>query len=143
MSVDRWFESSQRNALLATMNIMTIVYACVLLAFLFEEPGHAEIATAIDHGATMSSINLAEVLGRFARDGHDIGAVRSHLERSSIEWVPFDNEQALAAAALLPRTLHLELSLGDRACLALATLRALPALTADRAWLEVDLGVDV
>ncbi len=122
---------------------MIALDASALLAFLFEEPGHEEVATAIRSHAIMSSINLSEVLGRFARDGHDAGALRSHLERSSIEWAPFDNEQALAAAALLPRTRQLGLSLGDRACLALATLRALPALTADRAWLEVELDVEV
>ncbi len=122
---------------------MIVLDASVLLAFLFQEHGHAQVATAIDDGAMMSSINLSEVLGRFARDGHDAGAVRSQLERTSIEWAPFDNQQAVAAATLLPRTRRLGLSLGDRACLALAESRELPALTADRAWLEVDIGVEV
>ena len=35
------------------------------------------------------------------------------------------------------------LSLGDRACLALALRLGLPALTTDRAWVELDVGVAV
>jgi PIN domain nuclease of toxin-antitoxin system len=35
------------------------------------------------------------------------------------------------------------LSLGDRACLALARMRRLPAVTADRAWARLDLGIAI
>ncbi len=35
------------------------------------------------------------------------------------------------------------LSLGDRACLALARRLGLPVLSADRTWLKVDVGVAV
>jgi PIN domain nuclease of toxin-antitoxin system len=35
------------------------------------------------------------------------------------------------------------LSLGDRACLALARLRNLPAVTADRAWAKLDLAIPI
>jgi ribonuclease VapC len=43
---------------------------------------------------------------------------------------------------LLP-TMPSGLSLGDRACLALARLRDLPAVTADRAWAKLDLGIPI
>ena len=51
--------------------------------------------------------------------------------------------QALSAAALLPQTRRLGLSLGDRACLALARTRGKPAVTADRAWAELDVDITV
>ena len=50
------------------------------------------------------------------------------------EIIPFDRAQAQTAASLRPPTKALGLSLGDRACLALAIERQAVALTADRVW---------
>ena len=60
-----------------------------------------------------------------------------------IVWIYFDRELALGAAALLLPTVAWDLSLGDRACLALARVRDLPAVTADRAWAKLDLGIRI
>ena len=46
----------------------------------------------------------------------------------------FDLDQASEAARLRLQTRDAGLSLGDRACLALAKLNDRPALTADKAW---------
>jgi ribonuclease VapC len=59
-----------------------------------------------------------------------------------IAWIAYDREMAMATAALLP-TAPWGLSLGDRACLALARLRNLPAVTADRAWANLDLDIAI
>ena len=45
--------------------------------------------------------------------------------------------------AVLDASALLALSFGDRACLALARRLGLPALTAERAWAELDLGIPV
>ena len=37
----------------------------------------------------------------------------------------------------------LALTFGERACLALAKHMRCPAVTADRAWLDVDIGVEI
>lgn len=50
---------------------------------------------------------------------------------------------AEAAARLRPATRHAGLSLADRACLALARRLGVPAVTADRAWGDLDVGVEV
>jgi PIN domain nuclease of toxin-antitoxin system len=52
-------------------------------------------------------------------------------------------EDAEQAAELCSLTRQHGLSLGDRACLGLARRLGLPALTADRAWLDVNSGVEV
>ena len=91
----------------------------------------------------MSTVNLSEVLGRLARDGQDPSVIAARLLDSPIEWVPFSVSHGARAAALVPVTQAAGLSLGDRACLALAAERGVTAVTADRAWRDLDLGIAV
>jgi PIN domain nuclease of toxin-antitoxin system len=65
---------------------MSVLDASALLALLFKEPGHERVAVAAD-GALASTVNLAEVLTRFVRDGHNAPAVLQHLAIYAIEWV--------------------------------------------------------
>jgi ribonuclease VapC len=58
----------------------------------------------------------------------------ARLRRLRLEVVPPDEAQAWAAGELRRQTRAAGLSLGDRACLALARYLGLPAVTADRAW---------
>jgi ribonuclease VapC len=62
-----------------------------------------------------------------------------------VVFVPVDEDLALQAAMMAAITGPLGLSLGDRICLALARRSGLPALTADRSWLDIAaaLGVTV
>lgn len=121
---------------------MIVLDASALLAFLFREPGGERVRPHLPQSC-LSAVNLAEVLARFVRDGHDGRAVYERLTATHLELVPYTAEQAQRTAALVPTTRPLGLSLADRACLALAIERGLPALTADRAWLGLDLGVRI
>jgi ribonuclease VapC len=119
-----------------------VLDSSALLALLFFEPGCERVAELVPHSC-MSTVNLAEVLGRLARDGRAVDAALAQIEQMGIIWVDFDRELAIGAAALLAPTISWGLSLGDRACLALARLRNLPALTADRAWAKLDLSIRI
>jgi PIN domain nuclease of toxin-antitoxin system len=121
---------------------MIVLDASALLAFMFREAGHELVGEAID-ASCMSTVNLSEVLARFARDGHAVAGIRSALERSHIEFVDFSRAHASISAEISPVCRKAGLSLADRACLALAIDRGLPVLTADRVWLEVPLAVRV
>jgi PIN domain nuclease of toxin-antitoxin system len=116
--------------------------ASALLAFLFRERGCRRVAELIDE-ACLSTVNLSEVLGRFARDGMDVHEAARRISATTIEIVPFSAHHAQSAAELLPLARPLGLSLGDRACLALAHARDVPAVTADRAWRELDVGIEL
>jgi PIN domain nuclease of toxin-antitoxin system len=116
--------------------------ASALLAFLFREPGHEKVSRRIEESC-ISAVNVAEVLARFSRDGHDAAAVLERLQSTSIEIVVFDSAAAAASAELAPATRKAGLSLGDRACLALARARSIPALTADRTWSGLELGISI
>ncbi len=121
---------------------MTVLDASALLAFLFREPGHERVAAVIEN-CCISTVNLSEVAGRFARDGHDAREATRRIAAGGIEAIPFMENHASLAAGLLPRTLAHGLSLGDRACLALAIDLGVEAMTANRAWDAVDLPVPI
>jgi ribonuclease VapC len=121
---------------------MIALDASAVLALLFGASGAERVASLIGESC-LSTVNLAEVIGRFVRDGHDPQQVLERISESPIELVPFLAEDAALAAALVPATRLLGLSLGDRACLALGLARRIPVCTADRAWLAVELDIDV
>ena len=121
---------------------MVALDASALLAFLFAEAGHERVSEVIDD-CCLSSVNLAEVASRFARDGHNPMELVDQIDQSAIRVMPFLTEDAAAVAALAPQTRHLGLSLGDRACLALALAQEIPAMTADRMWGSLDLPIPV
>ena len=121
---------------------MIALDASALLAFLFGEAGHEQVAAVVDESC-LSSVNLAEVVSRFVRDGHSAHLVQQQITGSGIEVVPFLAEDAALVAGLLPLTQKLGLSLGDRACLALALRRNVPAITADQVWAKLDLPIEV
>lgn len=119
-----------------------VLDASALLAYLNDEPGGASIAPRIP-GALLSSVNLAEVIGKLLRQGAPLLHARRAVELSKVRIAAFDSELAENTAALVERTRSRGLSLGDRACLALAIRENLPALTADRTWRDLDVGIEI
>ena len=118
-----------------------VLDASALIALMRDEKGAERVATVIDR-AVIGAVNLAEVVSKFVR-GIAVGVIREWIETLELNVRPFDRELSYAAAALLPATRAQGLSLGDRACLALALTLKAPALTTDRAWDAVDVGVAV
>jgi PIN domain nuclease of toxin-antitoxin system len=119
-----------------------ILDSSVVLAVLFKEPGHEAAAAAIG-GATMSAVNVSEVLARCIDSGVAPGIALDFIEVEGIEIVPFDLEHSQSAAALRAIPKAWALSFGDRACLALAIQRQGRAVTGDRIWSTFDLPCDV
>lgn len=91
----------------------------------------------------LGAVNLTEVATRLLDLGFASAEVDRLLTRLRFTVVSFDADLAIRAGLLRGGTRDLGLSLGDRACLALAQREGLPVLTADRAWLELDVGVQV
>ena len=114
----------------------------VLIAILRQEPG-SEVGEQSLNEALISTVNLAEVATYLARNSVPAETINDALATFPIEIVPFDREQGLIAGCLYPVCKSLGLSLGDRACLALAKSKRLPVLTADKAWLELMIDVSV
>lgn len=114
----------------------------VLIAILRQESG-CEVGEQYLNEALVSTVNLAEVSTYLARNAVPPETIREALAAFPIEVVPFDREQGLVAGYLYPTCKSLGLSLGDRACLALAKSKNLPVLTADKAWLKLEIDVAI
>ena len=65
------------------------------------------------------------------------------LQTIGLTVLAFEEQDGQRAAALWQSTRQFGLSLADRACLALAERLHLPALTADRSWSQLQVGVQV
>jgi len=115
-----------------------VLDASALLVYLQRERGHLVVAPVLE-AAAMSAVNLSEVLQKSAAAGVATAGLRADLQAVGLRVYAFDSEDAACAADLWASTRKLGLSLGDRACLALAKRLRLPAYTADRAWAAVSV----
>ena len=88
-------------------------------------------------------MNFSEVIERLCSGGLDTSEADEAVAELNLQVADFSESQARAAAHLRSRTRHAGLSLGDRACLALGLQLRRPVVTADRAWANVDVGVEI
>jgi len=119
-----------------------VLDASALLAVLQREPGTDRWADEVI-GATISAVNLSEVVAKLLEFSMPMPHVQAVLDPLGLEVVPFDAAQAVGTALLRMPTRAFGLSLGDRACLALAKSRGARALTTERAWAAAKVGVTV
>ena len=119
-----------------------VMDASAVLAAIKNEPGSEQVLAQL-RGALLSVVNWAEVRQKLNDVEISAALVRDTLLGSGVEMVDFDLRLAELTADLRPHTKALGLSLGDRACLALAIERNMPALTGDKIWAQLDLPVDV
>ncbi len=122
--------------------LSSVLDASAVLALLHGEEG-AEVVEGLLEGAAISAVNWSEVCQRSLAREVEMEGLRTDVEALGVAVLPFEAEDAERAAKLWPLTREVGLSLGDRACLALAIRSEVPAVTADRTWLGLDLGVDV
>ena len=119
-----------------------ILDASALLALLHEEPGAELVEQALD-GALVSAVNWSEVVQKSLKRQTDVSWMREGFTEVGVVFEPFTPAQAELAARLWDKTRRYGLSLADRACLALAMERKAPVLTADRAWSDLDLDIEI
>jgi PIN domain nuclease of toxin-antitoxin system len=119
-----------------------VLDASALLAVLRAEPGSDQVEPRLE-GARIGAVNLSEVVAKLVDDGVPETEIRRAIDRLELDIHAFDARDAYLAGALRKGTRALGLSLGDRACLALAQSLGAPALTADRSWSRLDLGIAI
>jgi ribonuclease VapC len=119
-----------------------VLDASALLAMLQDEPG-GEVVQELLETAAISSVNWSEVAQKALDWESDIEGLRLELEALGLQILPFTAAIAETTARLRSNTRQAGLSLGDRACLALAAMLSLPAVTADRIWSDAGLPVEI
>lgn len=119
-----------------------VLDASALLAYLQREPGAASVRAALG-SACMSTVNWTEVIQKSAGSETEATELRTDLESLGLALEPFSASQAGIAGTLREPTMEFGLSLGDRACLALAIEKGERILTADRIWERLRLGVGI
>ncbi|WP_438388536.1 type II toxin-antitoxin system VapC family toxin [Actinopolyspora saharensis] len=117
---------------------MPVLDASALLALTYREDGHDHVAAQLGDDAVVSAVNWSEMLQKISAHGGDADRIGDMLRAMGLRIEPLDAEDARRAARLYPHTREAGLSLGDRACLALAARLGRVAITADRAWKNVD-----
>lgn len=120
-----------------------VLDASVVMAVLNQEPGADRLTPELLSNAVSSTVNLAEVQSKLVSRGitpdDAWDAALSPIE----EVAPFTAEHAKTAGSLIAETRSLGLSLGDRACLALALALQAPVYTADKSWKKLKLGIRI
>jgi PIN domain nuclease of toxin-antitoxin system len=120
-----------------------IVFDSSVLIMLFaKEPGYEKIRGYMRY-AIISSINIAEVY-KYCLEVQNLTEddCRNLIKLTGIKIIDFCEEQALITAKIIKQTKQYGLSLGDRACIALAMLKDYQILTCDKIWQKVDLDVE-
>lgn len=110
-----------------------VLDASAVLCLIRNEPG-ADTVKAVLADSSIGAVNLSEVIAKMADLGMDADLIDAVLGPLQLPAIPFDAAQARIAGLMRPATRPLGLSLGDRACLALAEQSGAAAMTTDRAW---------
>jgi PIN domain nuclease of toxin-antitoxin system len=120
-----------------------VLDSSAVLAVILSEPG-AERVRAVFPQAVISAASLAEILTKSVQRGFDLQGSIERIRGFGLQVHPVEEGHALLAAHIFSRaSRELDLSLGDRLCIALAMTLQCEMLTSDGGMLRYDAGVPV
>lgn len=120
-----------------------ILDASAMLALIQHERGEEKLTDEILDNAVASTVNLAEVQSKLVKRSNDPDKSWLAAFSTVSSVAPFTEEQARIAGNLIAHTEKYGLSLGDRACLALAIALDAPVYTTEKLWKNLKLGVPI
>lgn len=113
-----------------------VLDASAVICLIDEEAGW-DIVNGLLSRAVISAVNVAEVVAKLQERGGTDAMINAGLADLNVPTVNFDHAQAVLSGKLHNATRSHGLSLGDRACLALAASRGAVAVTTDQAWKDL------
>lgn len=120
-----------------------VLDASAVLAYIQDEPGEDIVRGALSEGAAISAVNLAEVHSTLVSSSAASDEIVARMKAVGLYVVPFEEADAAEVGRLRALTRKLGLSLGDRACLALARRLHGAVLTTDGGMRAASVEVDV
>ncbi len=120
-----------------------VLDASAVLAVIGGESGHEKLTGDLLAQAVVSTVNLAEVHAKLVSRGLRPQDAWEDATSPVAEVMPFDAVQARISGDLIAQTKPLGLSLGDRACLALAIALDAPVYTTERIWKRLKPGIPI
>lgn len=124
------------------MNSRIVLDASALLCLLNDEAGADRVATILTR-SVIGATNLAEVVSKLRERGLTLAEVQEVLGGLHLDVRPLSAAQAMTIGDLRPATRTLGLSLGDRACLALAIELGAELYTTDAALARAEVAIAV
>ncbi len=125
-----------------------VLDASAVLALILAEPGGETVDALLDSiewsseiQVTIGSVNWCEILTRMQRENLGNSEERLASILSGVVLSPFGKIEAEGTAGLA--NVNRALSLGDRACLALAKSLGATAWTTERLWARCNLDVPI
>jgi PIN domain nuclease of toxin-antitoxin system len=122
------------------MSSKIVLDASALLCLLNDEPGADRVAGVLTR-SLIGATNLAEVVSKLRERGLSFDEVREALGGLHLDIRPLTSAQAMLIGDLRPATRSLGLSLGDRACLALAIELKAEIYTTDAALTKAEVAI--
>ncbi len=117
-----------------------VLDSSAILALFYGEKGGEDIIPLLND-ALISAVNFSEIEAKLILK--QVAYDQRQSERLLAQVIPFSASQARLAASLITMGKPFGLSLGDRACLALALERNLPVYTADQIWAKLNLPLKI
>jgi PIN domain nuclease of toxin-antitoxin system len=117
-----------------------VLDASAVLALLLKEPGARRVEDELPDSA-ISAATLTEIITKAMKRGITSDAAYSAVVDWGIQIVPVDTTQARIAAEISKAPKELDLSMGDRLCIALAIAQRAKLMTSDGGILQLDAGI--
>ncbi len=117
-----------------------VLDSSAVLAMVLGEPGGEKVRAAIVsplYSISISAVNWCEVLTKLGQKSSIMTTERLTAILPGVEVVPFGQAEAEQVASLAKSCP--DISLGDRACLALASFLGATAWTTDRIWAKMSV----
>ncbi len=120
-----------------------VLDASAILAIINQEPGHEKLTPDALSEAVCCTVNLAEVQAKLVSRGWSPREAWEDATSPIQEAIAFTMEHAQRTGDLVLQGKCLGLSLGDRACLAVAATLECPVYTTDKVWKELKTPVKI